>query len=98
MSIEAYGATHDSHDAQDASRQKTVDMLNVCLASLCFAVIGCVQALDSSKISWFHIKTIIVAGMGFFCDAYDVKSVAQCCVVSTARVFVFRLRSCSAFR
>jgi MFS transporter, PHS family, inorganic phosphate transporter len=30
------------------------------------------QALDDSKISKFQIKTIFVAGMGFFTDAYDL--------------------------
>jgi hypothetical protein len=27
--------------------------------------------LDEMKTGWFHIKAVIVAGMGFFTDAYD---------------------------
>lgn len=28
--------------------------------------------LDDAKLSWFHIRAVIVAGVGFFADAYDV--------------------------
>jgi PHS family inorganic phosphate transporter-like MFS transporter len=28
--------------------------------------------LDEAKLGWFHLKTIIVAGVGFFADAYDI--------------------------
>ena len=30
------------------------------------------QALDSAKTQWYHITAIIIAGMGFFTDAYDL--------------------------
>ena len=33
------------------------------------------QALDNAEFSWFHVKAIIVAGMGFFTDAYDLFSI-----------------------
>lgn len=26
---------------------------------------------DNRKFSWFHVKTILVGGIGFFADAYD---------------------------
>ncbi|KJE93083.1 phosphate transporter [Capsaspora owczarzaki ATCC 30864] len=28
--------------------------------------------LDNAGLSWFHIRTVLVAGMGFFCDSYDL--------------------------
>ncbi|XP_041015004.1 low affinity inorganic phosphate transporter 4-like [Juglans microcarpa x Juglans regia] len=30
------------------------------------------QALDSARTQWYHITAIIIAGMGFFTDAYDL--------------------------
>ncbi|XP_061348107.1 low affinity inorganic phosphate transporter 4-like [Gastrolobium bilobum] len=30
------------------------------------------DALDSSRTQWYHIKAIVIAGMGFFTDAYDL--------------------------
>jgi PHS family inorganic phosphate transporter-like MFS transporter len=30
------------------------------------------QALDQAKVQWFHFKAIIIAGMGFFTDSYDL--------------------------
>jgi MFS transporter, PHS family, inorganic phosphate transporter len=36
------------------------------------ANVNAFQALDDSKISKFQIKTMFVAGMGFFTDAYDL--------------------------
>jgi PHS family inorganic phosphate transporter-like MFS transporter len=28
--------------------------------------------IDEAKFSWFHAKACIVAGVGFFTDAYDI--------------------------
>lgn len=33
------------------------------------------ESLDNAKLSWFHIKAILVAGMGFFTDAYDLFNI-----------------------
>lgn len=33
------------------------------------------KAMDEAKISWFHIKAVVIAGMGFFTDAYDLFSI-----------------------
>ncbi|MHB8330514.1 MAG: MFS transporter, partial [Acidimicrobiales bacterium] len=33
---------------------------------------GVLAALDSTKVQRFHLRTILVAGMGFFTDAYDL--------------------------
>ena len=33
---------------------------------------GVLAALDSAKIQRFHLRTVLVAGMGFFTDAYDL--------------------------
>ncbi|KAF5451115.1 hypothetical protein F2P56_031410 [Juglans regia] len=30
------------------------------------------DALDSARTQWYHITTIVIAGMGFFTDAYDL--------------------------
>ncbi|KAM0041812.1 putative ABC-type phosphate transporter [Helianthus debilis subsp. tardiflorus] len=30
------------------------------------------EALDSAKTQWYHVKAIVIAGMGFFTDAYDL--------------------------
>jgi PHS family inorganic phosphate transporter-like MFS transporter len=32
-------------------------------------------ALDGQKVSWFHFKAIIIAGMGFFNDSYDLFTI-----------------------
>ncbi|ONK69837.1 uncharacterized protein A4U43_C05F27250 [Asparagus officinalis] len=29
-------------------------------------------ALDTARTQWYHITTIVIAGMGFFTDAYDL--------------------------
>ncbi|KAL8239427.1 hypothetical protein R6Q59_015994 [Mikania micrantha] len=30
------------------------------------------EALDTARTQWYHIKAIVIAGMGFFTDAYDL--------------------------
>ena len=30
------------------------------------------NALDTAKTQWYHFTAIIIAGMGFFTDAYDL--------------------------
>ncbi|XP_052211015.1 low affinity inorganic phosphate transporter 4-like [Diospyros lotus] len=30
------------------------------------------NALDTARIQWYHFKAIVIAGMGFFTDAYDL--------------------------
>ncbi|WVQ85343.1 phosphate:H+ symporter [Cryptococcus sp. DSM 104549] len=32
--------------------------------------------IDDAKFSWFHVKACIVAGVGFFTDAYDIFSIS----------------------
>ncbi|XP_074282256.1 putative inorganic phosphate transporter 1-4 [Silene latifolia] len=34
------------------------------------------NALDSAKTQWYHFTAIVVAGMGFFTDAYDLFSIS----------------------
>ncbi|KAG5180969.1 hypothetical protein JKP88DRAFT_279115 [Tribonema minus] len=36
---------------------------------------GVLAALDAAKTSWFHIRTIVISGMGFFTDSYDLFSI-----------------------
>nr|XP_043612668.1 low affinity inorganic phosphate transporter 4-like [Erigeron canadensis] len=43
------------------------------------------QALDSAKTQWYHAKAIVIAGMGFFTDAYDLF------VISTVTKLLGRL-------
>ncbi|KAJ1916747.1 hypothetical protein H4219_003617 [Mycoemilia scoparia] len=33
------------------------------------------EAIDNAKFSWFHVKTIIVAGIGFYTDQYDLFAI-----------------------
>ena len=30
------------------------------------------NALDTTKTQWYHFTSILIAGMGFFTDAYDL--------------------------
>ncbi|XP_057546984.1 probable inorganic phosphate transporter 1-3 [Amaranthus tricolor] len=38
--------------------------------------LGVLNALDVAKTQWYHFTAIIVAGMGFFTDAYDLFSIS----------------------
>ncbi|KAJ1936926.1 hypothetical protein GGF37_005414, partial [Kickxella alabastrina] len=41
----------------------------------------CRQALsdyDNAKFGWFHVKTCLVAGVGFFTDSYDIFAINLC--------------------
>ncbi|KAJ3027121.1 UNVERIFIED_CONTAM: phosphate transporter [Siphonaria sp. JEL0065] len=33
--------------------------------------------LDEAKLGWFHLRAVIVAGVGFFADAYDIFVIGQ---------------------
>lgn len=35
------------------------------------------QKLDEAKFGLFHIRTILVSGVGFFCDAYDLFAITM---------------------
>ncbi|CAL0308426.1 unnamed protein product [Lupinus luteus] len=39
--------------------------------------LGVLTALDAAKTQWYHFTAIIIAGMGFFTDAYDLFSIAN---------------------
>lgn len=34
------------------------------------------ESYDKKKFSWFHVKVILISGMGFFTDAYDLFSIS----------------------
>src|ERR1044072_7196537 len=34
--------------------------------------LGVLNALDVAKTQWYHFTAIVIAGMGFFTDAYDL--------------------------
>ncbi|KAI4966000.1 hypothetical protein ZWY2020_047255 [Hordeum vulgare] len=34
------------------------------------------SALDAAKTQWYHFTAIVVAGMGFFTDAYDLFTIS----------------------
>lgn len=36
------------------------------------APVSVTRAMDEAPLSWFHVKTMIISGMGFFTDAYDL--------------------------
>ena len=48
----------------------------VAVAGHADAVNNIFAQLDNHALSWFHVKTVIVAGMGFFCDSYDLFSIS----------------------
>jgi MFS transporter, PHS family, inorganic phosphate transporter len=33
---------------------------------------GLIEALDEAPLSRFHLRAVLVSGMGFFTDAYDL--------------------------
>ncbi|XP_020201805.1 probable inorganic phosphate transporter 1-5 [Cajanus cajan] len=37
--------------------------------------VGVLSALDAAKTQWYHFTAIVIAGMGFFTDAYDLFSI-----------------------
>ncbi|RDX60878.1 putative inorganic phosphate transporter 1-5, partial [Mucuna pruriens] len=37
--------------------------------------LGVLNALDAAKTQWYHFTAIVIAGMGFFTDAYDLFSI-----------------------
>ena len=39
--------------------------------------LGVLNALDAAKTQWYHFTAIVIAGMGFFTDAYDLFSIAN---------------------
>jgi PHS family inorganic phosphate transporter-like MFS transporter len=34
--------------------------------------------IDSAPFGWYHVRACVVAGVGFFTDAYDVRSPLYC--------------------
>ncbi|KAL2911119.1 hypothetical protein HK105_209424 [Polyrhizophydium stewartii] len=34
--------------------------------------------LDEAKLGWFHLRAVLVSGVGFFTDAYDIFVIGQC--------------------
>ncbi|MFQ6650980.1 hypothetical protein Gotur_022480 [Gossypium turneri] len=38
--------------------------------------LGVLNALDAAKTQWYHFTAIMIAGMGFFTDAYDLFSIS----------------------
>ncbi|TYI71211.1 hypothetical protein E1A91_D08G278200v1 [Gossypium mustelinum] len=38
--------------------------------------LGVLNALDTGKTQWYHFTAIVIAGMGFFTDAYDLFSIS----------------------
>jgi len=45
------------------------------------------EEVDNAKFSWFHVKVCIVAGVGFFTDAYDIFAIN---IASTMLGYVYR--------
>nr|XP_043615998.1 low affinity inorganic phosphate transporter 4-like [Erigeron canadensis] len=35
------------------------------------------EALDTARTQWYHVKAIVIAGMGFFTDAYDLFCISM---------------------
>ncbi|KAJ2799269.1 hypothetical protein H4R20_004505 [Coemansia guatemalensis] len=39
------------------------------------------EEIDHAKFGWFHIKTCLVAGAGFFTDSYDIFAINLCSLI-----------------
>ncbi|KZV74354.1 phosphate transporter [Peniophora sp. CONT] len=48
--------------------------------------------IDNAQFSWFHVKVVCVAGVGFFTDAYDIFAIG---IVATMLGIVYNNRSSS---
>ncbi|KAJ3110717.1 phosphate transporter [Phlyctochytrium bullatum] len=35
------------------------------------------EKLDNAKLGWFHVRAVLVSGVGFFTDAYDIFVISQ---------------------
>jgi MFS transporter, PHS family, inorganic phosphate transporter len=33
--------------------------------------------LDNAKLGWHHLKAVLISGVGFFTDAYDIFVIGQ---------------------
>ena len=66
----------DADKAEDVSGTYAAPRSSVVASSHSGAVTNIFSQLDNHSLSWFHIKTVIVAGMGFFCDSYDLFSIS----------------------
>ncbi|KAF8273358.1 hypothetical protein EI94DRAFT_1303489 [Lactarius quietus] len=51
------------------------DPVNVAARELDASRAEALDAIDRDPVSWFHIKVCLVAGSGFFTDAYDVFAI-----------------------
>ncbi|MFQ6631730.1 hypothetical protein Gotur_010053 [Gossypium turneri] len=38
--------------------------------------LGVLNALDAAKTQWYHFTAIVIAGMGYFTNAYDLFSIS----------------------
>lgn len=47
--------------------------------------------IDNAEFGWFHIRTCVVAGVGFFTDAYDIFAIPPCWVTFTGEVAPLRI-------
>ena len=80
--LDAVGPTSSAYNLYSPRDKATMDQgMYVAPASAVVdshgaAVNNIFSQLDNHAISWFHIKTVIVAGMGFFCDSYDLFSIS----------------------
>ncbi|KAN0132904.1 inorganic phosphate transporter [Lactarius tabidus] len=51
------------------------DPINIAARELDASRAEALDAIDRAPVSWFHIKVCLVAGTGFFTDAYDVFAI-----------------------
>ncbi|KAI6693517.1 hypothetical protein NL676_021227 [Syzygium grande] len=54
--------------------------------------LGVLNALDVAKTQWYHFTAIVIAGMGFFTDAYDLFSISLVTKL-LGRIYYFNLKS-----
>ncbi|KAF8318363.1 phosphate permease [Clavulina sp. PMI_390] len=64
--------THEGSDASYAEPSKNISSA----AALNARRRAALEDIDNAKFSWYHVRTCIVAGIGFFTDAYDIFAIS----------------------
>ncbi|KAF9036152.1 phosphate transporter [Panaeolus papilionaceus] len=68
MSYHEQGSSRDSQEAVSTSKNDAAYVLDERRRAA-------LAEVDNAKFSWFHAKVCIVAGVGFFTDAYDIFAI-----------------------
>jgi PHS family inorganic phosphate transporter-like MFS transporter len=64
-----------SNEKEVGSLQSSANQYNIAARNLDERRRNALAQIDNATFSWFHIKVICVAGVGFFADAYDIFAI-----------------------